>query len=60
MVQFMRYMVVCSLNGDRKWREPAYNKKNKQGKVVAGDSFQSILNGVMAKWQAEEKNLKSI
>lgn len=59
MVQFMRYMVVCSLDGDRKWREPSYNK-NKQGKVVAGDSFQSILSGVMAKWQAEEKNLKSI
>ena len=47
MVQFMRYMVVCCLNGNRKWREPAY-KKNKQGKVVAGDSFQSILNGVIA------------
>lgn len=59
MVQFMRYMTVCSLNGNRNWREPAY-KKNKQGKVVAGDSFQSILHGVMAKWQAEEKNLKSI
>lgn len=56
MVQFMRYMVVCSLNGDRKWREPPYKKK--QVEVVAGDSFQSILNGVMAKWQAEEKNLK--
>ena len=49
-------MTVCSLNGDRKWREPPYKKK--QVKVVAGDSFQSILNGVMAKWQAEEKNLK--
>ena len=48
MVQFMRYMVVCSLSGNRNWREPAYNKKNKQGKVVAGDSFQSILNGVIA------------
>ena len=57
MVQFMRYMTVCSLNGDRDWREPPYNKK-KQGEVVAGDSFQSVLNGVMAKWQAEEKNLK--
>lgn len=57
MVQFMRYMTVCSLNGDRNWREPLYNKK-KQVEVVAGDSFQSILNGVMAKWQAEEKNLK--
>ena len=57
MVQFMRYTTVCSLNGDRGWREPPYNKK-KQGEVVAGDSFQSILNGVMAKWQAEEKNLK--
>ena len=56
----MRYMTVCSLNGNRKWREPVYNKKNKQGKVVAGDSFQSILHGVVAKWQAEEKNLKSI
>ena len=56
MVQFMRYMVVCSLNGDRKWREPLYKKK--QVEVVAGDSFQSILDGVMAKWQAEEKNLK--
>ena len=52
-------MTVCSLNGNRDWREPVY-KKNKQGKVVAGDSFQSMLNGVMAKWQAEEKNLKSI
>lgn len=51
-------MTVCSLNGDRNWHEPAY-KKNKQGKVVAGDSFQSILYGVMAKWQAEEKNLKN-
>lgn len=60
MVQFMRYTTVCCLNGNRNWREPAYNKKNKQGKVVAGDSFQSILNGVVAKWQAEEKNLKSI
>ena len=57
MVQFMRYMVVCCLNGDRKWREPHYYKK-KQVEVVAGDSFQSILNGVIAKWQAEEKNLK--
>lgn len=57
MVQFMRYMTVCSLNGDRNWREPPHNKK-KQVEVVAGDSFQSILNGVMAKWQAEEKNLK--
>ena len=57
MVQFMRYMTVCSLNGDRKWREPSYNKK-KQGEVVAGDSFQSILNGVIARWQAEEKNLR--
>ena len=57
MVQFMRYTTVCSLNGDRGWREPPYNKK-KQGEVVAGDSFQSILNGVMAKWQAEEKSLK--
>ena len=47
MVQFMRYMVVCSLNGDRKWREPPYKKK-KQVEVVAGDSFQSILNGVIA------------
>ena len=46
MVQFMRYMVVCSLNGDRKWREPPYKKK--QVEVVAGDSFQSILNGVIA------------
>ena len=53
----MRYMVVCCLNGNRKWREPPYKKK-KQVEVVAGDSFQSILNGVMAKWQAEEKNLK--
>ena len=50
-------MTVCCLNGDRDWREPPYNKK-KQGEVVAGDSFQSILDGVMAKWQAEEKNLK--
>ena len=57
MVQFMRYMAVCCLNGDRKWREPPYNK-NTQVEVVAGDSFQSVLNGVMAKWQAEEKNLK--
>ena len=54
----MRYMTVCSLNGNRKWREPVYNKKNKQVEVVAGDSFQSILSGVMARWQAEEKNLK--
>ena len=53
----MRYMVVCCLHGDRKWREPHYNKK-KQVEVVAGDSFQSILNGVIARWQAEEKNLK--
>ena len=53
----MRYMTVCSLNGNRKWREPPYNKK-KQVEVVAGDSFQSVLNGVIAKWQAEEKNLK--
>ena len=57
MVQFMRYMVVCCLNGNRKWREPPYKKK-KQVEVVAGDSFQSILDGVIAKWQAEEKNLK--
>lgn len=57
MVQFMRYMTVCFLNGDRKWREPPYSKK-KQVEVVAGDSFQSILDGVIAKWQAEEKNLK--
>ena len=57
MVQFMRYMTVCSLNGDRKWREPHYYKK-KQVEVVAGDSFQSILDGVIAEWQAEEKNLK--
>ena len=57
MVQFMRYMTVCCLNGDRDWREPPYNKK-KQAEVVAGGSFQSILNGVVAKWQAEEKNLK--
>ena len=57
MVQFMRYMTVCCLNGDRKWREPSYNKK-KQVEVVAGDSFQSIFDGVMARWQAEEKNLK--
>ena len=57
MVQFMRYMTVCSLNGNRGWREPPYNKK-KQGEVVAGDSFQSVLNGVIARWQAEEKNLK--
>ena len=53
----MRYMAVCSLNGDRKWREPPYKKK-KQVEVVAGDSFQSRLSGVMARWQAEEKNLK--
>ena len=52
----MRYMVVCSLNGDRNWREPSYKKK--QVEVVAGGSFQSILDGVMARWQAEEKNLK--
>ena len=57
MVQFMRYMTVCCLNGDRDWREPPHNKK-KQGEVVAGDSFQSIFDGVMARWQAEEKNLK--
>ena len=57
MVQFMRYMTVCSLNGDRRWREPPYNKK-KQVEVVAGGSFQSILDGVIARWQAEEKNLK--
>ena len=57
MVQFMRYMTVCCLNGDRRWREPPYKKK-KQVEVVAGDSFQSVLNGVIAKWQAEEKNLK--
>ena len=57
MVQFMRYMVVCCLNGDRSWREPPFKKKN-QVEVVAGDSFQSVLDGVMAKWQAEEKNLK--
>ena len=50
-------MTVCCLNGDRDWREPPYNKK-KQVEVVAGGSFQSILNGVIAKWQAEEKNLK--
>lgn len=56
MVQFMRYMVVCCLNGDRKWREPPYKKK--QVEVVAGGSFQSILDGVIARWQAEEKNLK--
>ena len=56
MVQFMRYMVVCSLNGDRNWREPSCKKK--QVEVVAGDSFQSIFDGVMARWQAEEKNLK--
>ena len=56
MVQFMRYMTVCSLKGNRNWREPPYKKK--QVEVVAGDSFQSILDGVMAKWQAEEKNLK--
>ena len=57
MVQFMRYMVVCCLNGDRRWREPPYNKK-KQVEVVARDSFQSIFDGVIAEWQAEEKNLK--
>ena len=57
MVQFMRYMTVCCLNGDRNWREPIYSKK-KQVEVVAGGSFQSILNGVIARWQAEEKNLK--
>ena len=57
MERFMRYMVVCCLNGNRKWREPPYKKK-KQGEVVAGDSFQSILNGVIARWQAEEKNLR--
>ena len=50
-------MTVCCLNGDRRWREPHYKKK-KQGEVVAGDSFQSVLNGVIARWQAEEKNLK--
>ena len=50
-------MVVCCLKGDRKWREPSYKKK-KQVEVVAGDSFQSIFDGVMARWQAEEKNLK--
>ena len=50
-------MTVCCLNGDRDWREPLYNKK-KQVEVVAGDSFQSVLNGVIARWQAEEKNLK--
>lgn len=59
MVQYMRYMTVCSSSGNRNWREPAYKKKNKQGKVVAGDSFQSILHGVMAKWQAEGKNLRN-
>ena len=53
----MRYMVVCCLNGDRDWREPPYKKK-KQVEVVAGDSFQSIFDGVIARWQAEEKNLK--
>ena len=57
MVQFMRYMTVCCLNGDRDWREPPYNKK-KQVEDVAGDSFQSILDGVMARWQAEEKKKK--
>ena len=57
MVQFMRYMTVCCLNGDRDWREKPYKKK-KQVEVVAGDSFQSILDGVIARWQAEEKNLK--
>ena len=57
MVQFMRYMTVCSLNGDRKWREPPYKKK-KQVEVVAGDSFQSIFDGVMARWHAEEKKKK--
>ena len=57
MVQFMRYMTVCCLNGDRKWREPPYKKK-KQVEVVAGDSFQSIFDGVIARWQAEEKNLR--
>ena len=59
MVQFMRYMTVCSLNGDRRWREPPYKKK-KQVEVVAGGSFQSILDGVIAEWQAEEKNLKNV
>lgn len=53
----MRYMVVCCLSGDRSWREPPYKKKKQVG-VVAGGSFQSILNGVIARWQAEEKNLK--
>ena len=32
--------------------------RKKQVEVVAGDSFQSILDGVIARWQAEEKNLK--
>ena len=50
-------MTVCSLNGNRDWREPPYSKK-KQVEVVAGGSFQSILNGVMANWQAEEKKKK--
>ena len=57
MVQFMRYMTVCSLSGNRNWREPVYNKKNKQGKVVAGDSFQSVLNGVMAKYGKPRKRI---
>ena len=52
----MRYMTVCSLNGDGSWREQPYKKK-KQVEVVAGDSFQSILNGVMAKWQANERSI---
>ena len=53
----MRYMVVCCLNGNRKWREPPYHKK-KPVEVVAGGSFQYILDGVMARSQAEEKSLK--
>ena len=32
--------------------------RKKQVEVVDGDSFQSVLNGVIARWQAEEKNLK--
>ena len=56
MVQFMRYMTVCCLNGDRNWREPSYMKK--QVEVVAGDSFQSIYEEEIAKWQADEKKKK--
>ena len=56
MVQFMRYMTVCCLNGDRDWREPSYKKK-KQVEVVAGDSFQSILDGVMAKYGKPRKRI---